>query len=277
MKSVIVIFMSVILSCSTPVIKSEVEEKNSTEVLSSKSIMDKYSKGMDQLLSNLGQNIDARFDGIKKLWESLTWSEIKGNGNIISLSSGTLGKGMLFVLSKEHSFLSKPGATLTTREISGFNGVLIRPYDVSEEWAGAMMIHELVHLSHMMSGVTFSPDESEYLAYIQERKALDILTENKLSLEQDKLIEEMKLNSYIQVVWHFNNNRINFQEKLMEMDGRISKERPRSISELEMRLGFYAVSLSLGILEKSQFSKKSIMKVKGIKVVDQVLKEVGKY
>ena len=277
MKSVIVIFMSVILSCSTPVIKSEVEEKNSTEVLSSKSIMDKYSKGMDQLLSNLGQNMDARFDGIKKLWESLTWSEIKGNGNIISLSSGTLGKGMLFVLSKEHSFLSKPGATLTTREISGFNGVLIRPYDVSEEWAGAMMIHELVHLSHMMSGVTFSPDEGEYLAYIQERKALDILTENKLSLEQDKLIEEMKLNSYIQVVWHFNNNRINFQEKLMEMDGRISKERPRSISELEMRLGFYAVSLSLGILEKSQFSKKSIMKVKGIKVVDQVLKEVGKY
>jgi hypothetical protein len=217
------------------------------------------------------------FFELKNIWNSLTWSEVKADGNIISLSSGTIGKGMLFVLSKEHSFLSKPGATLSTRKISGFNGVLVRPYDVSEEWAGSMMIHELIHLSHMMSGLTFSSNEGEYLAYTEERKALDILTEKKLSIEQDKLIKEMKLNSYIQVIWHFNNNRIKFQEKLMKMDRQISKEKPKSMSELEMRLGFYAVSISLGILEKGQIDKKTSLKNRGIQIVGQVLKEVGKY
>jgi hypothetical protein len=277
LKSVFIIFILLAFSCSSPVIKSDDNKKNVIQPLTSKNIMNKYSRGLDKFFSREEVVKDTSFFELKNIWNSLTWSEIMADGSIISLSSGTIGKGMLFVLSKEHSFLSKPGATLTTRKISGFNGVLVRPYDVSEEWAGAMMIHELVHLSHMISGKSVSSSEGEYLAYMEERKALDILTENKLTIEQDTLIKEMKLNSYIQVIWHFNNNRIKFQEKLMEMDRRISKEKPKSMSELEMRLGFYAVSISLGILEKGEFDKKTPFKGRGIQVVGQVLKEVGKY
>ena len=179
---------------------------------------------------------------------------------------------MIFVLSKNHSYLLEPGPTLSTRVISGFNGILIRPYDVSNEWAPVMMIHELVHLDHKISKLDISPRRDEYLAYKAERKSLDIQTENRLSLEQAKLIIQMKLNSYLQVIWHFKNNRIKFQEKLIELDNKVSREKPKSTSELEMRLGFYVVSLSLDILAKSQADEEQ-----GIKAISQILKEIGKY
>ena len=94
--------------------------------------------------------------------------------------------------------------------------------------------------------------------------------------EQAKLIKDMKLNSYIQVTWQFKNNIVEFQKRIIQMDQEISAEAPKSISELEMRLGFYAVSLSLDILDKGDFPKGEKEK-KSIEAIAQVLKAVGKY
>ncbi len=274
MKKIILIFM--LLSCASELPKKNESKPLDNNLLSSNEIMQIYSKSLSSIGSKKNFSDNIKLSKLGELWKELTWSKIKKDNNIISLSSGTIGRGMLFVLSKDHSYLSQDGPTLSARVISGFNGVLIRPYDISNEWAAVMLIHELVHLDHLITKIDISPDKNEYLAYEMEKKALDIQTDKRLTIEQAKLIKDMKLNSYIQVIWQFKNNIVEFQKRIIQMDQEISAEAPKSISELEMRLGFYAVSLSLDILDKGDFPKGEKEK-KSIEAIAQVLKTVGKY
>lgn len=82
----------------------------------------------------------------------------------------------------------------------------------------------------------------------------------------------MELNSYIQIIWNFKNNREHFQRKLMNLDEMVSSTKYKSMSELEMRLGFYAISITLDLLQRNNVNEE-----KSIRAVGQVLSEIGKY
>lgn len=271
-KFIFLLVFVTLFSCSSDKGARQTKASTLKDTKKTKKIMEIYSNNVNSFFQKNERLKNDHLEHLRKMWEGLVWTEVLKDDQILAMSTGKVDKGMIFVLSEDHPILHKPGPTLVTQKIAGYDGVLIRPYDVSSEWAAITMIHELVHLDHKLRGLDYSPDKEEYLAYNAEKKALNVLSEEKLNLEQEKLIKEMELNSYIQIIWNFKNNREHFQRKLMNLDEMVSSTKYKSMSELEMRLGFYAISITLDLLQRNNVNEE-----KSIRAVGQVLSEIGKY
>lgn len=240
--------------------------------ITSRDIKRIYVESLDNFFSKKQILNISELNSLMSFYSEITWTKIAKDGNIISMQNGQLGRGLFFVLDREHSAFKAPGPTLVTRKVGKYNGILIRPYIVSDQWAAIFMIHELLHLKHLVNSIEMSSGEDEYLAYKVEKEALNIQTKKKLEVELRNIIKKFKLHGHFQVSWQAKNNSKEFQRAILDMDKIVSKEGAKSESELEMRLGFYTVAIALEVLATSSLNEN-----RKIKAISHLLEEIGKF
>ncbi len=183
------------------------------------------------------------------------WAELKGRA-FISLETGHKSGGWMVVLTPESAsyHTQKEALVIDTSSPDGIVALLIRPFEVTETWAGIFQTHELSHLHDMVFKLEpRKPNRDQYLhgelrAYFVEKVLVDHLTNGRYSKELPELIKRNNLNSLDDVKKYLATNREHSFEDLNQV---VSPEKPRSFHENALRQGFHSVMVSFEVEVKA--------------------------
>jgi len=126
----------------------------------------------------------------------------------------------------------------------------IQPAEVSEEWAGIFLLHELVHLFDRKNGIEpLHPDKQQYLAGEARAYEVELLAMNYASKEQySKVMGEelarLGITSPEDIYEIYKSKQL---EKLgatfMKLDQTIGSGKPKSEKEAGNRMGFHVMAM----------------------------------
>ena len=230
----------------------------SSEVLPAQEIMGLYKASTETLFTKAAsvpesQVADAKDVLVfKGLFESMTWGQVGSDHITAPLQKRPIGKSVFSIMSFDNTDLKIPGPILTTTHNPKYNSILIRPYPVSEKWAGAFLLHELSRVREMNLGQHFSRGKSEYRASRLAMKALNIATDGAYYEALDTVMNRLGINSADDFVAMLKKREQVLGARVLldvEQTLGLSTGWPLSPQEKEMRQGLNVIALLLRFYE----------------------------
>jgi hypothetical protein len=217
-----------------------------------------YKSGIMKIMADIPDSITDRADPLhrlsmyKDLYIKMGWSHIKSDNAIFSLTAGNRSACWVSFLDLDHPALKTRGNTLNAKvNKNGLVFIVIRPDKISDKWAGVFLLHELSHAKEYMDIGHSDREKTELLAYELEKIAYNHITENLFDRVLDEVINIHNI-SYEGMLSQLDKKEVkHFSPVLHEIDEKMSEEFGQSIAEMEMRHGFYLMSIVLRLSEKN--------------------------
>ena len=222
-----------------------------------------YKKGAEQIMGVIPDNISDRDNDLfplsfikREVFPITGWGHIQRDNQMIALSNGKIGGCWIMFYNHDHSNLEIPGPTLMTSRIDGLVTVVARPDRISEKWAGIFLVHELSHVYDELSGVSHPSGFSELVAYDLEMRAYNLLSKNKFTPLLDEIIHSKNLQTVAELATDIKNDSKHLRMIITKIESRLNEVPALSISERQMRDGFFVTSLAIRIGEKQHLDSK---------------------
>ncbi len=183
------------------------------------------------------------------VYKNLSWSYVRRDNAIISLTEGKVSDYWVSFLDLNHPALEARGPTLRSMKNNDLVVTVIRPDKISTKWAGVFLVHEFAHLKEYTEHGYLNSEDSEFKAYSLEKIAVNHITRNRFDEVLKHIIDRHKIIGGSQIVEMNKNDRKRLQSLFFEIDEILGEEKGRSIAEMEMRYGFYLMSLILRLSE----------------------------
>jgi hypothetical protein len=184
------------------------------------------------------------------VYRNLSWSYIRKDNAIIALTPGIVPGYWVSFIDLNHPALETRGATLRSMKDNDLVAAVIRPDKISPKWAGIFLVHEFAHLKEYMECGHLNSEESEFKAYQLEKIAVNHITKNRFDEVLKHIIDKHKITDGTQLAEMHKTDRKRTHFLVLEIDEMLGEGSGRNIAELEMRYGFYLVSLSLKLSER---------------------------
>jgi hypothetical protein len=225
-------------------------------------IIENYRSSLDRILARVGDHLDNREPAfyVSVLKSSvvpyLGWGRIRTDGAIAALTNGYQKGCWAVVRDPESTELKSPGSTLSLITMaSGDKVIAIRPDSISSDWAGVFITKELVHCYFIISGQANKGNEApaaeDFIAYLTERSAVDVLTNGRFTKLLDEALEKEAIKSTAELVTKRLNVAVRPWSAFKELDDQLALSPPASEAEVEMRYGFYMVAAAIRMDEKA--------------------------
>lgn len=149
--------------------------------------------------------------------------------------------------------------------------IRIQPFEVTREWAGLFIIHEISHVMDQVLGLeSADPSDQEYLsrevvAYRYETVAADQLSNRNFSRSLQKVLNECKITTTLQAAHFFRDISPCASRAFQELSDIISPDQPKSEFERGLRKAFFTVALAFRIVDSKsseEFKLASTLKQK---------------
>ena len=215
-----------------------------------------YRNGLEQIMNVIPDDISDRNHDLfplsfikREISPIIGWGHIQEDAQMMALSSGNKKGCWIMFYDTAHPSLKMPSATLFTARVDGIVTIVARPDRISEKWAGIFLIHELSHAYDELLGVSRSPGFNELIAYDLERRAYNLLSKNKFTLILDEIIHSENIQSVAELATDIKNDSKRFGLIINNIEKEFNEEPELSISERQMRDGFFVTSLAIRIGE----------------------------
>lgn len=218
-----------------------VYENSLAQVMGSVTVPDAEEQEDASLIQAIDQN----------LYPHLFWGYIQADGQIIAASDGhTEGLWILF-LQPGHPSLSQDAPTLQTGQQANLTAVTVRPDRISPAFAGVFMAHELMHGFNDLFADGDLPEAAEFNAYSVEKAAYNYRYNGRLDNVLDDLLDDNDIDTHDDFVAFTQADDDRLDRLLRSVDKRLEHGPAHSAAEDEMRMGFYLMSTSIRVGERS--------------------------
>lgn len=214
-----------------------------------------YRSGIMNIMEDVPENV-GQSDPVYVLsqykasvYKNLAWGYVRKDRAVIALTQGMVPGYWVTFVELNHPALETRGPTLNSMKNNDFVVTVIRPDKISVRWAGVFLVHEFAHLKEYMEYGYLNSEESEFKAYTLEKIAVNHITSNRFDEILKLIIDKHKIIDGSQLVEMHKNDRKRIQSLFFEIDEILGEESGRSIAEIEMRYGFYLMSLILRLSE----------------------------
>lgn len=141
---------------------------------------------------------------------------------------------------------------------SSINVLQIQPAEVSEEWAGIFLVHELVHLFDREKKIEpLHPDRLQYLAgearaYKVELLAVNYVSEGQYSRVMEEELTRLGITSLDGIYKIYESKRLEeFEASFIKLDQTIGSGPPKSTKEKGNRSGFHIMAMGRYLIDKT--------------------------
>lgn len=233
-------------------------------------LKDVYENGFNKIMrevpdepSQAGELNHQLLTQIRRLKDdSMKWAYIDDSDMLRALeSAGPETKAWFALYLSQRSAANKPMPPYAVTPGIQPIAIRIQPFDVTPEWAGLFIVHEISHVLDQVRGLeSDSPSTQEYLdrevvAYRYEMVAADELSKRNFTRSLHKVIKDCKFKTPAEAVGIFKNNSPCANHAFQELSETISAERPKSEYERGLRKAFFSVALAFNIVDGDTYDK----------------------
>jgi len=173
--------------------------------------------------------------------DAVRWAEMDGEA-IRASEGGQMGMAWLIAIPSDHRVMNEQSELLSVPLHHAIHQLRIRPEDITEEWAGIGLLHELSHLRDFVLKIEpNNPNREQYIsgedrAYSAEICGADLLSEYRAAPAVLRLLDELN----IRTLQDFALNVETYLPTIhKELDPYITAENPKSEKELGIRAAFW--------------------------------------
>lgn len=231
------------------------------ELLSPAAVRQRYDAGYERITQYVPSNIRRDQDPDMALLSDLKsfrkdavrWAEMDGEA-IRASEGGQMGMAWLIAIPSDHRVMNEQSELLSVPLHHAIHQLRIRPEDITEEWAGIGLLHELSHLRDFVLKIEpNNPNREQYIsgedrAYSAEICGADLLSEYRAAPAALRLFEELGIHT-------LEDFALNVQKYLptihVELDPYITTEKPKSEKEVGIRAAFWMFYSAKQFLKKT--------------------------
>lgn len=258
--------------------------RNINELAPPAKLRSTYDSGFKRIMNGIPYETNdpdlERLSIIKKLRDGFTyWAELRGD-TYFSLEDGNTGGAWLTIIPPNHPQMHAQKGLVQIDHNHDLNAVLIKPVNITQEWAGIILIHELSHLYDRMSGhEPLHGSRSEFLqgevdAYSVEIDAINHFTKGRFDEALVQHLEGLKVDDPTKLVAEVKTSPQKWHPVFSDLDRVINKSSPLSQGEGALRRGLYIIALGFKFIDLQNLESSDAKQVKKA-VVEKIMQSSG--
>lgn len=221
-----------------------------------------FDRGFKMIMEGVPQETDdpklMRLNEIRKFRETvIAWAEVRGD-QYISLETKPKVGAFLGLIPPNHPTANWHGPMVFVSDNPKINALNIMPKNITSEWAGIILTHELSHLyDRVYESYPTSPTRSEWLesevkAYSLEIDAINHFSKGRFRQALLDQLKQYNIDSIDEFVFKIKPQKQIWNQIVAKLNSTITQNPPLSTDESGMRDALYSLALCFSIAELSE-------------------------